>query len=236
LHSGARLSGPRKPHWLRRALFQVHLWGGIGLSLYILVICVSGSAIVFRRELNKSLCPTGCEPHFVSALAAFHDDLSSGRTGRWLNGLGAIAVTLLAVSGAILWWPGAGHLRRGMTVRRHLPWPRFVRELHGALGFWSMLLVLLWAVTGIYFAFPGPFNSLAEALVDAGVPSLTIEDDVAGIIRLHFGRAFGHSVEALWVVLGLLPATLVVTGVIMWWHRVLAKAAARQPASGRPQD
>jgi len=36
----------------------VHLWSGVGLSLYILVICASGSAIVFRRELNKAFCPT----------------------------------------------------------------------------------------------------------------------------------------------------------------------------------
>jgi len=40
------------------------------------------------------------------------------------------------------------------------------------------------------------------------------------VVRLHFGRAFGRGVEVLWVVLGLLPAALVVTGIIMWWHRV----------------
>jgi hypothetical protein len=60
--------------------------------------------------------------------------------------------------------PGVHHLRRGMTVRRNVPWHRFVRDLHGALGVWSVLLVLLWAVTGIYFAFPGPFDSLADVL------------------------------------------------------------------------
>jgi uncharacterized iron-regulated membrane protein len=42
---------------VRRALFQVHLWCGVGLSLYILAICVSGSAVVFRRELDRVLCP-----------------------------------------------------------------------------------------------------------------------------------------------------------------------------------
>ena len=43
--------------WLRRALFQVHLWTGIGIGLYIFAICVSGSALVFRTELIKSLWP-----------------------------------------------------------------------------------------------------------------------------------------------------------------------------------
>jgi uncharacterized iron-regulated membrane protein len=41
--------------WPRKALFQVHLWTGIGLGLYVLLMSVSGSAIVFRRELTRSL-------------------------------------------------------------------------------------------------------------------------------------------------------------------------------------
>src|SRR5579863_3994836 len=41
--------------WLRKALFQVHLWTGIGLGLYVLLMSVSGSALVFRRELTRTL-------------------------------------------------------------------------------------------------------------------------------------------------------------------------------------
>ena len=47
----------RRPQivWLRKALFQVHLWTGIGLGLYVLLMSVTGSALVFRRELARSL-------------------------------------------------------------------------------------------------------------------------------------------------------------------------------------
>jgi uncharacterized iron-regulated membrane protein len=41
--------------WLRRALFQIHLWTGIGLGLYVAFLSVSGSAIVFRNEIYKAL-------------------------------------------------------------------------------------------------------------------------------------------------------------------------------------
>ncbi len=41
--------------WLRRALFQIHLWSGIGLGLYVVLMSVTGSALVFRRELTRSL-------------------------------------------------------------------------------------------------------------------------------------------------------------------------------------
>src|SRR5690606_35611307 len=38
--------------WLRRALFQVHMWTGLALGLYLIVVSVSGSALVFRSELS----------------------------------------------------------------------------------------------------------------------------------------------------------------------------------------
>jgi uncharacterized iron-regulated membrane protein len=38
--------------WLRKAVFQVHLWTGIGLGLYIIMISVTGSVLVYRNELN----------------------------------------------------------------------------------------------------------------------------------------------------------------------------------------
>ena len=46
----------RRPQnvWLRRALFQIHLWTGIGTGLYVLLISITGSAIVFRNEIYQS--------------------------------------------------------------------------------------------------------------------------------------------------------------------------------------
>src|SRR5437899_12603858 len=40
--------------WLRRTLFQVHLWSGITIVLYILTISVTGSVVVFQNELLRS--------------------------------------------------------------------------------------------------------------------------------------------------------------------------------------
>ena len=37
--------------WLRKALFQIHLWSGIGIGIYVLLISVSGSILVYRNEL-----------------------------------------------------------------------------------------------------------------------------------------------------------------------------------------
>ncbi len=44
--------------WLRKALFQVHLWTGIGAGLYVLIISLSGSLLVYRNELYRAATPS----------------------------------------------------------------------------------------------------------------------------------------------------------------------------------
>ena len=41
----------------RRVLFQIHLWTGLALGLYIVAICVSGSVLVYRNELYRAFSP-----------------------------------------------------------------------------------------------------------------------------------------------------------------------------------
>jgi uncharacterized iron-regulated membrane protein len=40
--------------WLRRAAFQIHLWTGLALGLYIVVLCLTGSALVYRDVLDEA--------------------------------------------------------------------------------------------------------------------------------------------------------------------------------------
>jgi uncharacterized iron-regulated membrane protein len=39
--------------WLRKALFQVHLWTGLIVGVYIFVISVTGSVLVYRNEIFR---------------------------------------------------------------------------------------------------------------------------------------------------------------------------------------
>lgn len=40
--------------FLRKALFQVHLWLGLALGLYIVMLSLTGSALVLRGELDQA--------------------------------------------------------------------------------------------------------------------------------------------------------------------------------------
>src|ERR1019366_664390 len=43
-----------KSTWLRKAIFQIHLWSGIGLGLYVLLASVTGSILVYSNELYSA--------------------------------------------------------------------------------------------------------------------------------------------------------------------------------------
>ena len=49
----------------------------------------------------------------------------------------------------------------------------------------------------------------------------------AWIPSIHFGTFGGITTQILWFFLGLTPAVLAVTGLLMWWNRVLSKKLAK---------
>jgi len=86
------------------------------------------------------------------------------------------------------------------------------------------VLILLWATTGVYFAFPAPFNALLDLFSAQGVDTAAsrfLEDAFAWLVRVHFGRSFGRGIEVTWAILGLVPCGLFITGVLMWCNRVV---------------
>ena len=55
------IHNPRKL-FLRRAAFQIHLWSGVLISLYMIVIAITGAVLVFEDELTSTTLP----PHLSS--------------------------------------------------------------------------------------------------------------------------------------------------------------------------
>jgi uncharacterized iron-regulated membrane protein len=232
---------------LRKVVFQVHLWSGIGLGLYILFISVTGSVLVYRNEMYMAATPDLDAPvsdtipagiRFVSTLIELHDNFLAGETGKAINGAGAVAVLLVAVTGLIIWWPGIRRWRRSLSVRRGAGWKRLTWDLHSAIGFWSFAFIFIFALSGVYLCFPESFHALANRIdpLDANNPEGRLVDDLLyWLAFLHFGRINGigipcdgpglcdQTVKAIWAIFGLTPAIMFVTGSIMWWNRVVRR-------------
>lgn len=207
--------------WLRKTLFQVHLWTGMGIGLYLVVVACTGSIIVFRVELSRGATPRAFA--ILSWLIDLHDNLLGGRSGRVVNGIGGLLLVLLCVTGAVVWWPGVKAWRRSLLLQRHVGWKRFNWNLHSVIGFWSVAFLLMWAVTGAYLVFQEALSPVIDAVFpyNEQFDRRPIDTVVTWMGRLHFGRYGGLPMKTAWAVLGLVPVALFVTGAIMWWHRVV---------------
>jgi len=368
--------------FLRKAIFQVHLWTGVLVGLYVFVVCVTGAALVFRIDLQRALhpdlftpavgtpadaatilesvrgafpgdrvsgidAPTTVRPTYlayvvrggtfltllvdpvsgrvlgelpqkslVRTVQDLHFDLLAGRTGRVVNGAGALLLLGLCLSGLVIWWPGIPNWRRGFTIDFRRNWKRITWDLHSATGIWTVAMMAMWAITGIYFAFPTQFRTAVNAMSPLTVVA-TPQSDSAGsnaapptwraliaraseripdqhvarvvtpydgkaaflvmfspvapysaggaaltsvyldqytgevleaaantdrsvgdvimrwVAPLHVGNFSANGVRAAWLILGLSPPLMFVTGFIMWWTRVARPRlrATRRPAT-----
>ena len=163
------------------------------------------------------------EPRAMEWLADLHDNLLGGPTGRLVNGAGALAFTLLCLTGAVVWWPRGDRWRRSLWFVWPGTWRQVAWSAHSAIGVWLLGLLVLWAVSGVYLAFPSAFDAVGgglDRLNPSGAVSTMMIQVLAWMSDAHFGRFAGNGVKALWVVLGLMPVVLFLTGVIMWWARV----------------
>lgn len=349
---------------MRRAVFQVHLWVGILTGVYIFIVSITGTALVFRIDMQRALYPHLFAPNTQGALAdpatvmdrvsrAFpdyklsgvdaptsarpsylayvtrgpefltvlidpvsadvlgvlpertivrivqdlHVNLLLGRSGRVVNGIGAIGVLLMCVSGVWIWW----------TSRRN--WRRVTWELHRTAGAWSVVFIAMWAITGLSFGFPREFRSAinwvspitvsrtpqshpgdttpaparpwraqietarsimpgrpvarvvlpfdgraaflvmfasasptpagstlapvfldqftGQVLDEPQAPRTAGDRIMSWMVPLHVGDFSSRMLKGLWLIMGLMPPVLFVSGLTMWWTRVVRPRMAR---------
>ncbi|MEY3975769.1 MAG: hypothetical protein RLZZ33_824 [Pseudomonadota bacterium] len=230
---------------MRRFVFKIHVWVGLVAGLHIVLLGLSGSALVFRadierwqvsnwltvqlrderfsldeavahalreypaRELSKVLVPATAhesievvlqlrnpptlkaadlisvyvDPYSLRILGErrraagimwylqdFHYALLAGELGLKINGIAALALLALALSGPVLWWPGSGRWRSALNIRRQPAAARW-RDIHGASGIISWLAIMLITLTGLYFAFRG--TATAVLTLASGAASVT---------------------------------------------------------------
>ncbi len=109
-----------------------------------------------------TLKPLGHRDHhdaesFLSFFESLHFDLLLARNpGRTINGYLAIPTLLVLASGLILWWPKKlKNLLQRITIKFSAGFNRANWDAHSAIGIWSLPILLIIVLTGIYF----PFNA-----------------------------------------------------------------------------
>src|SRR5579864_3017965 len=96
--------------------------------------------------------------------------MPSTRTGRTVEGWLGLIMIFLGLTGLYLWWPKAGKWKYGFIVRRNAKGLRFHRELHGAVGIWTLVLYLVVTTTGVAFEFPQATRAVLTFMTGQDMP------------------------------------------------------------------
>ncbi|BDD06624.1 PepSY-associated TM helix domain-containing protein [Aureibacter tunicatorum] len=212
---------------VRSLLFDIHLWLGLGASVILFLVCLSGTVLVFEDEVTRAFNQNvyyntssgqellSREELYKTALAqgekvmsiSFYEDVNRSaavrvfqegsrrgkllhmdrytgeflgqpsqalkdffmfnfRMHRWLLldtkigrpivGISTIIFVILSVSGLVLWLPRKfkkAQFRKGLRLKLNAGWKRINYDLHNTLGFYTLLILLIMSLSGLFWSF-----------------------------------------------------------------------------------
>ncbi|OHE79742.1 MAG: hypothetical protein A2107_01345 [Verrucomicrobia bacterium GWF2_62_7] len=146
-----------------------------GTDLHLVVDPASGSI------LNSVDRHTGVW-HWLREL---HHNLLAGKTGRLANGVVALLLLILCLTGIVIWWPGPRLWRKRTVVQTGTGWKRLNWDLHNAYGFWIAGTLTLFAFTGAHFAFPQPIDSVIRLATASPAPVKKPKADLGTSVKVR---------------------------------------------------
>ncbi|QDK36809.1 PepSY domain-containing protein [Bdellovibrio sp. NC01] len=82
----------------------------------------------------------------------FHHDLFMGPLGHTIMAVCGIIMTLLLLTGLYLWWPKNLNFKKALSWKRTKNFFQYNFEWHRFTGFYTLILMLLVTVTGVYLS------------------------------------------------------------------------------------
>ncbi|MFW7268044.1 PepSY-associated TM helix domain-containing protein [Gluconacetobacter sp. Hr-1-5] len=108
---------------------------------------------------HATVIRTHIQPHGLRVLHNLHADLLLLPYGQYATGTMGILLSVMAITGLLLWWPhpalwASGKWRRTVLVSSRARGYRLWRETHISFGFWTLWVMLFLALSGAVLAFP----------------------------------------------------------------------------------
>ena len=157
------------------------------------------------RHAADSKYGTTTKRDFFSYVTKFHTGLMMGKTGKIIVTYTTLFFVIILISGMWICMPkNARQWRKRLSVERRKGGRRLLYDLHVSFGWWTVLWLLLLAVTGIGFGLK---------LVPKGSEMMTV------FHQLHIGAWGGLITKAITFVASLIGASLPVTGYWLYFRR-----------------
>lgn len=171
---------------------RLHFWSGLVLAPLVVVLALSGTALVFAPEIDAATRPRGALPQrsLVVPIRSLHASFHAGPVGVVVVGLLGLALAAEGVTG--LW-----------LYRRSRAPHRAAQRVHRVVGAVSLAVVAVIGLTGTVLAFAAvgtdPHASGAYDLVR----------------RLHAGDFWGWPSRIVYAAAGIVLLVLSINGYVL---------------------
>lgn len=117
---------------------------------------------------GKVLVVENTKMNFFQIVLQLHMNLLLGKNyGHFIVGFSTIFFAVLCLTGIVLWWPKKWKpktIKNSFSIKFKASKKRLNYDLHNVLGFYSLLFALLFAFTGLMFAFPAFKKAISNQL------------------------------------------------------------------------
>jgi len=109
--------------------------------------------VYYFDPYNAALVKKGGED-WLQVVEHIHISLLLGETGKFIIRWSVVIFVLMLLTGLVLWFPGQMRLlKQSLTIKRKASFKRLNYDLHNVLGFYASSVLLVTALSGLYFAF-----------------------------------------------------------------------------------
>ena len=163
------------------------------------------ASVVGKSSTKDAPYGTTTKRDFFSYVTKFHTGLLIGSVGKLIVTYTTLFFVLILLSGIFIFLPSNGkQLRQRFMVEWGKGAKRRLFDLHVSLGWWTLLWLLLLAVTGLGFGLK---------LVPKGTEMMQLFHE------LHIGSWGGMLTKIITFVVSLIGASLPVTGYLLYFRR-----------------
>lgn len=163
------------------------------------------TSVVGKSSSKDTPYGTTTKRDFFSYVTKFHTGLLMGSVGKLIVTYTTLFFVFILLSGIFIFLPGSGkQLRQRFKVEWGKGAKRRLFDLHVSLGWWTLLWLLLLAVTGLGFGLK---------LVPKGTEMMQLFHE------LHIGSWGGMLTKIITFVVSLIGASLPVTGYLLYFRR-----------------
>jgi uncharacterized iron-regulated membrane protein len=116
-------------------------------------ITTKKAVVYYFNPYDATLVKKGGED-WLEVVEHIHTSLLLGKTGEFIMNWSVVIFVLMLITGLVLWFPGQMRLlKQSLSIKRKASFKRLNYDLHNVLGFYASVVLLVTALSGLYFAF-----------------------------------------------------------------------------------